>query len=63
MNPIQYKVTCNVCGEEGVTHIRHAGEDYLEGSFFSHKDPRVCAENLRLRSEKQANSHESIQNT
>jgi len=49
MNPFQYPVTCDVCGGEGVGTVRTAGAAWMEGSFISHTDPRVCAENLRLK--------------
>lgn len=37
--------TCSVCGEDGAATIRTASAEWL-GAFISHKDPRVCADNL-----------------
>ena len=40
-------VTCEFCGEEGVAKHGALGRQWIRGSFFSHSDPRVCAENLK----------------
>lgn len=47
MNPYQFPVTCDVCGGEGVGTIQTAGAAWLADSQIRHRDPRVCAENLR----------------
>jgi len=38
---------CDVCGEPGAATLRTATVAWMPGSFVSHKDPRVCAENLK----------------
>lgn len=45
MNPYQHQCTCSVCGEPGLAHVRHAGEEWL-GGVFTHRDPSVCARNI-----------------
>lgn len=66
MNPYQYTVVCDVCGEPGVAHVKHAGAEYT-GGFFSHTDPRVCADNLKrkARNEDQGNipKHEGVRSS
>lgn len=38
---------CNVCGCEGAATPKTAAMQWIKGSFISHEDPRVCADNLR----------------
>ncbi len=41
---------CRVCGEDGVASfkdVRFAGHPWLTKNFYSHRDPRVCADNLQ----------------
>lgn len=38
---------CHVCGGEGACTPKTARENWLVGSFISHDDPRVCANNLK----------------
>ena len=39
----QFIITCQVCGESGTGSM----ECLNWANFVSHKDPRVCAENLK----------------
>lgn len=55
MNPYQFEVTCDVCGEPGMGDSRASAAQWLAGSQVRHTDPRVCAMNLerkRLKLEK-----------
>ena len=50
MKTEQFIVKCQVCGGSGVGDVRCLGWH----GFVSHKDPRVCAANLkRINSNKQ----------
>ena len=44
MNPYKFKVSCSVCGGEGLGTLEALRWD---GSLKHHKDPRVCIENLK----------------
>lgn len=44
-------ITCEVCGEEGHALTGTGYKAWLGGKFY-HKDPRVCADNLRRQREK-----------
>lgn len=46
MNPYQFEVTCDVCGEGGMGTSRCAAASWLEGCSVRHQDPGVCADNL-----------------
>lgn len=50
MNPYIIPTTCSVCGEEGMMHACDAGMDWIYGA--RHRDPAVCAENLRRQRER-----------
>lgn len=50
MNPYINLVTCSICGEEGVSHVRDMGAEYF-GAEFTHKNPAVCKENIEYREE------------
>ncbi len=39
--------TCNVCGCPGAATPKKAATNWMVGSFVSHSDPRICADNLR----------------
>lgn len=39
--------TCDVCGGEGAATPKTAAANWMVGSFTSHSDPRVCADNLK----------------
>lgn len=52
MNPYRFPVTCDVCGGEGVGMARTAAAAWHASSVISHRDPRVCQDNLRLLREK-----------
>ena len=43
-----YKVKCGLCGGNGNARWSDAGKDWTGDEFF-HKDPRVCAQNLKER--------------
>lgn len=49
----QYRVTCHVCGEEGIGDHRTAGAEWY--GFVSHADPQVCADNLAAKEVKKTN--------
>lgn len=47
MNPFQFEVTCEVCGEPGMGTIRCLSAGWMaDGSQVRHVDPGVCAANL-----------------
>ena len=50
MNPYQMPVECSVCGGEGVARYGR-GHPWLDD--FTHKDPRVCADILEAKREKE----------
>ena len=41
-----YYSVCSVCGESGMLHASNLGADWL--GDVRHRDPAVCAENLRM---------------
>ena len=49
MNPYQFKVTCDVCGGEGVGTIRTSAAAWDARSTIAHTDPRVCRDELARR--------------
>lgn len=50
MNPYIIPSVCSVCGEEGFLHSNDVGMDWLVE--VKHRDPEICAENLRRQAEK-----------
>lgn len=47
MNPYQFEVTCDVCGEPGMGTHRTMAAEWITG--VRHSDPGVCASNLTRR--------------
>lgn len=45
-------VTCTVCGEPGVGTIETSGASWIKGNVIEHRDPKVCANNLKRKLDK-----------
>ncbi len=56
-----FPVTCCVCGGEGTGTAQTAISEW-KGAFIHHKDPRVCAKNIRKReAEREKKKKENVQ--
>lgn len=51
LSKYQHKVTCSLCGEEGVGTSDCVVAEWT-GGFVYHQDPRVCHDNLERQKEK-----------
>jgi hypothetical protein len=49
MNPYQFEVVCDLCGESGVGTQRTAAAAWMANSRIYHTDPQVCDENLKAK--------------
>jgi hypothetical protein len=49
MNPYQMRVVCSVCGEDAMAWCGR-GHPYID--TFVHRDPLVCADNLKAKRRK-----------
>jgi hypothetical protein len=47
MNIFNLSVTCEVCGCEGAATPKVVAAAWTKGNFVSHRDPQVCADNLK----------------
>ncbi len=59
MNPYQFPVTCEVCGEEAMGTIQTSAAAW-QGATIYHRDPRVCADNLAYRRESMARKEKEL---
>lgn len=54
--------TCDVCGCSGAATPKTAAANWIVGSFVSHSDPRVCAENLKRQKTKRDHISNNLKN-
>jgi len=46
-----FKVTCEICGEEGVGNINTAAAEWISSQQVTHSDPTHCRRNLDRRAQ------------
>lgn len=44
---------CDVCGCPGAATLKTAAHAWFKDSFISHRDPRICADNLKRKKHKE----------
>lgn len=52
MNLYPFRVTCHICGGEGVGSPKTAAAEWIAGKEIIHIDPRVCRDNLAAQRER-----------
>lgn len=57
MNPYQFKVTCSVCGGQGMGTIGTAAAGWTSAGLITHISPSICRDVIAARERK---AHEVV---